>query len=133
MSTEEPKYVRIYKDRIDQNISGFEFSYRYIGADSKNSLTYLNVVDVFFFDGEKKIKRNREKNEGRKGPMVLARLAFQVFENDLDKLTNDQLHSLKTDGTNFTIGVWKDKEALLKQWGNGVNAGKQPKDRKSVV
>jgi hypothetical protein len=123
----EPKYVRIYQDRVDSNISGFKYSYTYIGAGSKESPTYLNVIDVSFFDGEKRIKRNREKYEGKTSALVLARLAFQVFEANLDMLTDEQRQSIKTDGQNFTIGVWTDKDAQLKRWGNGANAGKQPK------
>jgi|GEM_PF-257073 len=126
-TSEGQKYLRIYKDRIDQNINGFEFSYSYIGKGGKDSSTYLSVLDVSFFDGEKSIKRNREKNEAKKSALLLARLAVQVFEGSLDELDDVQLRSLKTDGTGFAIGVWRDKEALLKQWGNSANSGKQPR------
>lgn len=128
MTTElERKYVRIYADSEESNIPGFEFSYGYIGAGSTESPTYLNMVDVSFFDGENEVKRNPEKYEGRISTLVPARLAFQVFEDDLDKLSEEQRQSIKTDGTNFNIGVWTDKDALSKRWGNGANAGKQPK------
>ncbi|MDR3038963.1 MAG: AAA family ATPase, partial [Candidatus Adiutrix sp.] len=121
------KYVRIYADSEKSNIPGFEYSYKYIGAGSRNSPTYLNVVDVLFFDGEKEIRRNHEKNETKISALVLARLAFQVFYDDLGKLTDEQRKRLKTDGTNNTIGVWPDKESMLKKWGNRENSGKQPK------
>ncbi len=85
------------------------------------------MVDALFFDGNTKITRNREKNEFKKSALLLARLAFQVFEDKLNALTDEQRKSLKTDGMESVIGVWSDKEAMLKKWGNSENAGKQPK------
>ena len=123
----EKKNVRIYANNTESNIPGFEYSYDYIGAGSKKSPTYLNVVDAFFFDGEKQISRNHEKYEGRISALLLARLAFQVFDGNLGNLSEEQRRALKTDGTDYTIGVWTDKNEQLLRWGNGANAGKLPK------
>ena len=78
-------FVRVYANDAESNIPGFQYSYNYIGAGGKESPTYLNIVDVSFFDGNNKVKRNYAKGEDKVSGLVLARLAIQIFEDDLDK------------------------------------------------
>ena len=120
-------FVRVYANDAESNIPGFKYSYNYIGAGGKESKTYLNIVDVSFFDGNNKVKRNYAKGEDKVSGLVLARLAIQIFEDDLDKLSEEQRHQIKTDGSKYTIGIWTDKSSMLERWGNEANSHKQPK------
>lgn len=122
----ESLFVRIYANTAESNIPGFDYSYKYIVGGKKSS-TYLNLNDVSFFDKEKETKRNYTKSENKISGLVLARLAIQVFEKELDQLSEEQRHKIKTDGTKYIIGLWTNKNSLNEQWGNEANSRKLPK------
>lgn len=122
----EYNYLRIYNDHIDSNVENFEFSWEYIGKGSTKSPTYLNLVDATFVSKKNEpIHRQLEKYENKKKGILLARLAMQVFEENLDSLSEMERRNIKTDGTGNNIGLWSDKTELKEEWGNGINAGKK--------
>jgi MoxR-like ATPase len=122
----ETSYIDIFSDDVKSNIPGFEFKWEYICKGGKESPTYINLKKAVFVSGEKETPRMFSKGEQKHTGIVLARLAIQVFENDLDKLTEEQRRSLKIDGSDYSIGLWNDKEAQLLKWGNTHNARKKP-------
>jgi hypothetical protein len=125
----ETSYIDIYSSEVKSNIPGFEYTWDYICKGSKNSPTYINLKRCVFVSRGKEIEREFTKGERKNAGIVLARLAIQVFETDLDKLTEEQRRSLKIDGSDFSIGLWNDKEAQLLKWGNTNNARKKPQTK----
>jgi hypothetical protein len=121
-------YIDIFANKVNSNIPEFDFSWNYMcEGGSKKSPTYINLKKAFFISGDYVEIRHFEKKEQRESGIVLSRLAIQVFESDLDSLTEVKRRSIKTDGTNFDIGIWSDKDALHNRWGaNHANPGKNP-------
>jgi hypothetical protein len=126
LDEKETSYIDIFSDDVKSNILGFEFDWNYINKGSKKSPTYVNLKKGVFVSGGKETEREFAKGERKYAGIVLARLAIQVFEADLDKLTEEQRRSLKIDGSNLSIGLWDNKDAMLVKWGNTNNAGKTP-------
>jgi hypothetical protein len=122
----ETSYIDIFSNEVKSNIPAFEFKWEYICKGGKESPTYINLKKAVFVSGGKETPRMFCKGEQKHTGIVLARLAFQVFETDLDKLTEEQRRSLKIDGSDYSIGLWNDKDAQLLKWGNTSNARKTP-------
>ncbi|CAM3550304.1 McrB family protein [Erysipelothrix anatis] len=121
------KYIIVKKDKVESNISDFEYSWEYISESGKNSPTYLFLEDAEFYSGNlPPIKRNFQKHERQKSGLVIARLAIQVFEEKLDRLSEQERRNLVTDATGNRIGLWNNVEDLTVEWGNSSNKGIKP-------
>lgn len=121
------KYIIVKKDKVESNISDFEYSWEYISESGKNSPTYLFLEDAEFYSGDlPPIKRNFQKHERQKSGLVIARLAIQVFEEKLDRLSEQERRNLVTDATGNRIGLWNNVEDLTVEWGNSSNKGIKP-------
>jgi hypothetical protein len=110
------KYIKIIKDKDEpeSNIPGFKFSKAYISGKRRNDPNHINSVNAVFISGNKEIKRETAEDEKPDTMISLARLAIQVYESDLDKLTEQERHSIKAGETGKTIGIWTDKDAMRK-------------------
>ena len=123
---ENMQWVKIYADKEESSIPDFQYDWSYVNENKKESETYLHFKDAFFFDGSSRIERKLEPKEHKQSGMKLARLAIQVYEKELDGLTEQERRKIKTDSTSYNVGFWNDKDEFLEAWGNVANAGKTP-------
>lgn len=121
------KYILINKNGVTSNFKGFKFSYDYISKNGKESPTYLNLIHAEFYEqGNITHTRKFERLERKESGLVLARLAIQVYEDKIDALSEEERHSIHTDGTNKAIGLWSSLTELRDEWGNEKNSGIKP-------
>lgn len=121
------KNIKVTGDSIATDIPNFEFSWDYIAKSGPQSSTYLKLESAKFVkEDNTTIERDFQPNERKRSGLVLARLAIQVFEKELDSLTETDRRNLITDATGNKIGLWNNKDELSHEWGNSNNSGKKP-------
>jgi hypothetical protein len=90
---------------------------KYYYVSENNKKTYLDI----------------EKGENKGTDVGLARLAIQIFEEELDKLPETERNKLTTDAQSPNVGIWKDKNKFIEEWKNPkANSSNRKKERISV-